>query len=194
MKKIVKILLALTLALILVFGAVACNDNDKDKGGNNENDAVENNDKGKETEKAKETEKTDVGIFAVRYMGTNIELGSNAETVLNKLGEPLSSNFVASCGAGAGDQWVYSYSSINIYTVKDEDSEIIDSVKLRDDIADTSKGIRIGSTKTSVKNAYGDKTVEKDNRILYQEGFYVIEFTIDSNDKVNGIELRTEAN
>ena len=172
MKKIAKILLALTLTLLLIFGAAAC-----DKGGENNN-----------------SEKKDAGVFAVRYNGTNIELGSNAEPILEKLGTPLSFNFVASCGEGAGDQWVYAYSSIFVYTVKDGEDEIIDGLKLRDDIADTSKAIRIGATKTSVKNAYGSKLVEKENRLLYTEGFYVIEFSIDSNDKVTGIEFRTEAN
>lgn len=191
MKKIAKILLVLTLALILIFSAVACNKSDENKNDTNE-DNVEENEKDKDKEK--ETEKKDVGIFAVRYKGTNIELGSNAKPVLEKLGEPLSSNFVASCGEGAGDQWVYAYSSMRIYTVKDEDKEIIDGIKLLDDIADTSKAIRIGATKTSVKNAYGSKLVEKENRLLYTEGFHVIEFSIDSNDKVTGIELRTEAN
>lgn len=191
MKKIAKILLALTLALLLIFGAVACDKGDENNNDKNENN-VEENDKGKDKEK--ETEKEDVGVFAVRYKGTNIELGSNAAPILTKLGTPLSSNFVASCGEGAGDQWVYAYSSIFVYTVKDGEEEIIDAVKLRDDIADTSMAIRIGATKTSVKNAYGSKLVEKENRLLYTEGFHVIEFSIDSNDKVTGIELRTEAN
>lgn len=193
MKKIAKILLALTLALLLIFGAVACNKSDENNNDTNENN-VEEEDKSKDNEKEKETEKKDVGVFAVRYKGTNIELGSKAKPVLDKLGDPLSSNFVASCGEGAGDQWVYAYSSIFVYTVKDGEDEIIDAVKLRDDIADTSKAIRIGATKTSVKNAYGSKLVEKENRLLYTEGFHVIEFSIDSNDKVTGIELRTEAN
>ncbi|MBE6549987.1 MAG: hypothetical protein E7670_06120 [Ruminococcaceae bacterium] len=175
MKNIAKILLAFTLALLLIFGAVAC-------------------DKDDEKEKVEETEQNNIGVFAVRYKGTNIELGSKAKKVLDKLGEPLSSNFVASCGEGAGDQWVYAYSSIFVYTVKYGEEEIIDGLKLRDDIADTSKAIRIGATKTSVKNAYGDKLVEKENRLLYTESFHVIEFSIDSNDKVTGIELRTEAN
>ena len=166
MKKLAKILLVLTLALLLIFSAVAC-----DKENENENEK---------------------SVFTVRYNGVNIELGSKAGAVLDKLGAPLSSNFVASCGEGAGDQWVYVYSSMHIYTVKDGEDEIIDGITLRDDIADTSKSIRIGATKTSVKNAYGDKLVEEENRLLYSEGFYVIEFLIDSNDKVTGIELRTE--
>ena len=193
MKKIAKILLVITLALILIFSAVACDKGDENKNDSEDNSVVEN-DNSKEKEKEKETEKKDVGVFAVRYKGTNIELGSKAAPILDKLGAPLSSNFVASCGEGAGDQWVYAYSSIFVYTVKDNDDEIIDAVKLRDDIADTSMAIRIGAAKTSVKNAYGSKLVEKENRLLYSEGFYVIEFSIDSNDKVTGIELRTEAN
>jgi hypothetical protein len=185
MKKIAKILLALTLALILVFCTVACNKQDETNDGKKDNDVEE---------KDKETEKKVVGVFAVSYKGINIELGSKAKPVLEKLGEPLSSNFVASCGEGAGEQWVYAYSSVLVYTVKANDEEIIDGLKLRDDTVDTSKDIRIGATKTSVENAYGDKLIEKENRILYQENFYVIEFSIDSNDKVNGIELRTESN
>ena len=189
MKKIVKILLALTLVFMLAFCSLACHKDDE-----NNNDAKDNNVVENDKDKGNETEKKGVGIFAVRHKGINIELGSKAKPVLDKLGEPLSSNFVASCGEGAGDQWVYAYSSIFVYTVKANDEEIIDGLKLRDDTVDTSKDIRIGATKTSVENAYGDNLIEKENRLLYQENFYVIEFSIDSNDKVNGIELRTEVN
>ena len=191
MKKIAKFLLVIALALVLIFGAVDCDKGDENQNDSGDNNVVENDDN---KEKEKETEKKDAGVFAVRYKGTNIELGSNASPILEKLGEPLSSNFVASCGEGAGDQWVYAYSSIFVYTVKDGEEEIIDAIKLRDDIADTSKAVRIGTTKTNVKTIYGSKLVEKENRLLYSEGFYVIEFSIDSNDKVTGIELRTEAN
>ena len=183
MKKIAKILLALTLALILVFCAVACDE--KDKNNDSDDNAVEND---------KDAENAEIGAFSVRYKGINISLGNKANTTLTKLGEPLSSNFVASCGEGAGDQWVYAYSSIFVYTVKNGDDEIIDGLKLRDDTVDTSKGIRIGATKTNVETVYGDKLVEKEGRLLYQDGSYVIEFSIDPNDKVTGIELRTEVN
>ncbi len=178
MNKYVKMLLLLALSALLIFGAVACNKDD-----------VKNNEENEENE-----ENTSAEIFSVRAQGVNIELEKKAETVLKKLGDPLSSNYVASCGEGAGEQWVYAYSSVFVYTVKNGDNETIDALKLRDDTAATSKSIRIGSDKSDVISAYGDKLEDKENRLLYKEGSRVIEFTVDENGKIDGIELRVETN
>ena len=179
MNKYVKIFLLLALSALLIFGAVACNDDDA---------------KNDEQNKEQNEENTSTGIFSVRAQGINIELEKNADKVLEKLGEPLSSNYVASCGEGAGEQWVYAYSSVFVYTVKNGDTETIDAIKLRDDTAATSKSIRIGSDKADVLSAYGDKLEDKENRLLYKEGAKVIEFTVAENGKVDGIELRVETN
>ena len=175
MNKYVKIFLLLTFSVLLLLSAVACNEDD-----------VKNDEQNEENISA--------GIFSVRAQGINIELEKNAETVLKKLGDPLSSNYVASCGEGAGEQWVYAYSSVFVYTVKNGDNEAIDAIKLRDDTVATSKSIRIGSDKADVLSAYGDKLEDKENRLLYKEGSKVIEFTVDESSKVDGIELRLETN
>ena len=179
MNKYVKIFLLFALSALLIFGAVACNDN---------------NTKNEEQNKEQNEENTSVGIFSVRAQGINIEREKTADKVLEKLGDPLSSNYVASCGEGAGEQWVYSYSSIFVYTVKDGDNETVDALKLRDDTVATSKSIRIGADKTDVASAYGDKLEDKGNRLIYKEGSKVIEFTVGENGKVDGIELRVETN
>ena len=175
MNKYVKIFLLLAISALLIFGAVACNKDD-----------VKNDEENEEN--------TSAGIFSVRAQGINIELEKNADKVLEKLGEPLSSNYVASCGEGVGEQWVYSYSSVFVYTVKDGDNETIDALKLRDDTVVTSRSIRIGADKADVISAYGDKLEDKGNRLIYKEGADVIEFTVTENGKVDGIELRVETN
>ena len=175
MKKYAKIFLLLALSALLIFSAVACAKTDDN---NTKDDANE----------------TKAGIFSVRVNGTDIELGKDAEPLLDKLGAPLSSDHVASCGEGMGEQWVYAYSSVFVYTVKNGGDETIDALKLRDDTVATSKSIRIGSDKADVISAYGDKLDDKENRLLYKEDSNVMEITIDESGKVNGIELRIETN
>ena len=184
LKNTAKILLALTLALLLVFSAVACNSDDK--GSDEQNEENEQNGGNKQNN-------TSGGMFSVTYNGTTVELGKDAKAVLKKLGEPKETNFVASCGEGAGEQYVYEYASVYVYTVKNGDSEVIDGLKLRDDSALTSKSIRIGSEQSAVVSAYGEKELDR-GHLVYTQGSYSIDFTIDDGGKVSGIELRTETN
>ena len=165
-------LLSVLLVVLMIFGTVACNGNEAE---------------------TTEAEKSEVSVYTVKCNGINIELGKNAEDVLEELGEPQSSNYVASCGENMGEQWVYSYSSLLVYTLKDGDKEIIDAVKLRDDTGATTKGIRLGKERSDVIDAYGDKYTEDNGRLLYTNGTYVIEFSLDDTQKVSGIEMRTES-
>lgn len=173
MKRFLRIALALLLCLSALICCIACSEESVDA--------------------EKDGEEASATIFAVKYNNITVALGKNADPVLEKLGEPLSSEFVASCGEGAGDQYVYSYSALFIYTVKNGDSEIIDAVKLRDDTASTTKNIRIGSTEDQLKDAYGSKLAEKNGRYICADGEYTIEITLEGG-AVNGIEMRTETN
>ena len=181
-KRIVFTATAIMLALLMCMSFVGCN-NGEDDNKANENEAA-NNDKNDKSD-------NEGGLFSVTYKNTVIELGADASAVLKKLGEPKETNFVASCGEGAGEQYVYEYSSAYIYTVKNGDSEMIDGIKLRDDSATTSRSLRIGSTKSDVISAYGEKELDR-GHLVYMQDEYCIDFTVDDSGSVTGIELRTE--
>lgn len=142
-----------------------------------------------------ETDDTKTGtdsIFAVEYRDVTIELGEDAETVLDQLGEPKSKQFVASCGEGAGDQWMYDFGSVILYTVKADDEETVDAVVLRDDSAETVDGITIGSTEADMEKAYGEPT-ENGQKRRYTKKSNTLEFQVDENEKIVAVELRVES-
>ena len=148
----------------------------------------------KKTEPSKDDEptKTEHSIFTVEYNCAMIELGKDASTVLKKLGEPTSKQFVASCGESAGDQWQYIYSSIVLFTLKTDDKEIVDAVALRDDIGKTNKGITIGSTEAEMIAAYGEPT-RQGQKCRYIEGSHTLEFQLDDAGYVKSVEIRAES-
>lgn len=165
-----KILLAMLLCFSML-ALAACNSSDTES---DENDTK------------------DDSVFAVRYRGIEIALGKDASAILSSLGEPDASQKVMSCGDAAGDQWQYRYASIVLFTLKTADSEIVDAIVLRDDVATTAKGISIGATEAEMKEAYGEPTANGQKR-LYTEGKYTLEFLIDENGKVSAAEMRTDS-
>lgn len=165
-----KILLALLLCLSMLL-LVACNSSDTDP---DEDDAKSE------------------AVYAVRYRDVEIALGKDATPVLKALGDADASQKVMSCGDAAGDQWQYRYASIVLFTLKTADSEIVDAVVLRDDVAATAKGISIGSTEAEMKEAYGEPTVNGQKR-LYTEGKYTLEFMIGEDGKISAAEMRTDS-
>ncbi len=135
----------------------------------------------------------ETSIFTVSYKNTTLELGKDAKAALKKLGDPSSDpKHVASCGEGAGEQWQYTYPSIVLFTVKDGESETIDAVALRDDIAKTGKGITIGSTEAEMTAAYGEP-VKQGNKCRYTKDGYTLEFMLDDAGAVKTVEMRVES-
>ncbi len=132
------------------------------------------------------------GIFAVEYRNVVIELGAKADAILEKLGEPKTKQFVASCGENVGDQWMYDFGSVILYTVKGEKNETVDAVVLRDDSAETVDGISIGSTAAEMTEKYGEAKADGQKR-RYQKAGKTLEFLLDENEKIIGAELRVES-
>lgn len=130
--------------------------------------------------------------FAVQYRTVTIALGTDAEAAIRLIGEPKNKQFVASCGEGVGDQWMYDYGSLILYTVKDGEAETVDAVVLRDDSAKTVDGVAIGDAIDNAVNTYGKLQKDGQKRRL-TEGNHTMEFSFDENQKINGIELRVES-
>ena len=135
----------------------------------------------------------ETSIFAISYKNTTLELGKDAKAVLKKLGDPSSEpKHVVSCGEGMGEQWQYTYPSIVLFTVKNGESETIDAIALRDDLAKTGKGITIGSTEAEMTAAYGEPT-KQGNKCRYTEGSHTLELQFNDDGTVRAIEMRIES-
>lgn len=157
--------IAVLLVAILALGLVACNEKDKDG----------------------ETEPADEIGFYVNCNGMKIELGKSAESVLTALGEPNSRKEIGDCG-GLGAQVRYDYASVTIYVLESKSGEVIDEISLKDDLAETSKGIVIGSKESAVRSAYGDPHKTEGDRLQYQSGDKCLMFTV-KDGQVSAIDL-----
>ena len=106
--------------------------------------------------------------YSIEVNGTTVALGAKASSVLNKLGEPKSSQNTGNCG-GLGETTRYVYGGFVLTVVDYEDGDaLIDKIELTDDSVETSSGIYIGSTKDSVIDVYGQADNEKSGALIYK--------------------------
>ena len=128
-------------------------------------------------------------IYAVKSGNVTIELGKKADTVLAKLGEAVSEQNTGNCG-GLGETIRYDYSSAVIVVVDYEDGDkIIDQIELKNDGAETSMGIYIGSSESSVKAKYGEPDEKVGSALVYTDGDKRLEIGI-TDGSVASIVLR----
>ena len=135
-----KRILALCIALLLIFAFASCTDKKKDDGAN---DSAKN--------------------YYITYNGQKIEVGADAQKVISKLGKYTSEDGEA-CGTDEKDV-IYTLSGMEIETHVNKDGEVIRKIEILNDSQKTEKGITIGSTRDEVIKAYGknyteDKAIE----------------------------------
>lgn len=164
MKKIIASILALICCVTLVFAFNACQEEPQN-----------NND----------------GIFYMEYKGTKIELGAKAEGIISALGNAKSIKELGDCG-GLGAQIKYTYSDIELYTLKGSNGEeTVDQIGFTSDLVSTSKKISLGDSKEKVLEAYGAAQEQSDSNIIYTQGQMTLKFKI-KNQKVVSIDyIRT---
>ena len=150
MKRIVAFILALGCCVGLALTFCSCND--KGTGGND--------------------------IFYMEYNGTKIELGAKSDSVISKLGTAKSVKELGDCG-GFGAQIKYTYSDIELYTLKSNDGETVDQIEFTSDLVSTSKNISLGDSKDKVIEAYGEPQEQNDRDIMYTEGNMTLKFKVD---------------
>lgn len=132
---------ALLLCLAALFAFVACDE---------KNEKEPDDDKGASSG----GEKSSINYY-VEYKGTKISLGADADSVLNALGTPVSSDDLGDCG-GIGTQTKYTYSdSVVIYVVDRGNKKVIDGVLLNSDAVLSPEKVGVGSTKDEVIKACG---------------------------------------
>lgn len=131
----------------------------------------------------------DDGIFAIECGETIVKLGGKAEGVLEALGKPISSQPTGNCG-GLGESTRYEYPAFVLGVVDYEDGDvIIDTIELKNDGAETSKGIYIGSSEADVRAKYGEPDSENGRSLVYENEDMLLEFGINDG-AVSSIVLR----
>ncbi len=153
MKKIIALILAAICCLGTAALLTACNGNDK---------------KGE-----------DVGVFCFVADGTEIELGKDASKVIKKLGSAKEIKSNGNCG-GLGEQIKYTYNGFNLYTLKSNSGEeIVDQIDFTNDIIETPKGVRIGTSESDLLKAYGNPSKKTDDDIIYTSGSKYLKFEME---------------
>ena len=137
-------------------------------------------------------EETKVSEFAIKANGVTVELGKKADSTLKKLGEPTSKQNTGNCG-GLGETVRYDYSSFVLVVVEYVDGDnVIDQIELRNDGAETTKGIYIGSAEADVKAKYGEADETVGGTLVYKDGDRRLEIGI-SDGEVSTIVLRVDS-
>lgn len=115
----------------------------------------------------KETEAAAEISYIFKTDKATISIGTEAEAVIRDLGTPEKTFEQDSC-AYQGKDKVYTYDGFEVSTHMLNGKEIISSVYLINDKAETPEGIKIGSKKQDVINTYGEE---------YKEEFGVYRYT-----------------
>ena len=139
----VSVLLALLLALAMVFTACGGgNTAPADNSGSKNNTAPSGNDKNSSED------------YYFQKGDLKIHMQDPAAPILEKLGQAKSSYEAPSC-AFDGMDVIYSYPGFDLMTYVKDGNGIISGVVMRDDTVETIEGISIGSDKAAVEKAYG---------------------------------------
>lgn len=103
------------------------------------------------------------------YNGIRIAVNSNAEPILEALGEPRSYTEEASCAFDGLDK-TYDYGSFYLSTYPLNGRDYVYTIWFADDTAATDEGIRIGTHQSQVEEAYGKDSFNGTNRYVLTSG------------------------
>lgn len=143
MKKLISLLLILTLALSLA----ACGEKAP-----------------AETTAAPQNEAPKVGP-GFTYKGTKIALHADMAPILAALGEPISYTEEASCAFEGLDKTYY-FGSFYVQTYPQGDKDYVFSIWFADDGVTTDEGIYVGATQAEVEAAYGAESYNGTNAYI----------------------------
>ena len=153
MKKII----SLFLVAIMVLTFVACG---KDKSTNDTTEATNNNNKPAATVARDDS-------FVTGDLVLNIGEAIPSDKLTTVLGEPLDKQSAPSCHYDGNDT-IYIYDGIVIYTYADGDSEIVYLVELSSDTYTAKGDTKVGMTADEVKAILGTPTQETAVSLVYE--------------------------
>ena len=138
-----------------------------------------------------ENDKNTDKSFHVTYKSVRLELGKDANAVVNKLGDALSVSELGNCG-GLGSQKKYTYSSIALFVLEDTSGNcIIDGIELYDDSITTPEGVYIGMSADEAKEKL-DGAKQSGNALTVVDGKYYLKVKLDGG-KVSEIYFGTDS-
>lgn len=168
-----KKLIALMLALLMVFALAACG---SPEAGNNDSKP----DNGTQsTEPAGTT-------YSFTYGQTKMTMHQDAAPILAALGEPKSYTEEESCAFNGLDKTYY-YGSFYLQTYPMGEADKVYCIWLVDDSVSTEEGIYIGSTQQQVSKAYGDENYNGSNAYVMKTDNCILTIILD-NGVVNSIQ------
>ena len=124
------------------------------------------------------------------YDGMELSVNEEIESVIDKLGEPISYYEAASCAFEGLDK-IYTYSSFQLDTYPQDGKDMLASIYFKDDLVQTKEGISLYMTKDDMLKAYGDATTVNDNEYIYEKGNGRLRFIL-KEDEIISIEYQTK--
>lgn len=180
MKKII----ALTLALCLMFCLAACGSSTTEPQGNNQ---PAGNNAGSDNTPVGSNDTTEAASnFSFTYKGVEIKLAEPAEPIIEKLGEPMKYTESASCAFDGLDKSYY-YGSFYLETYPQGDKDFVYGWWFADDSISTPEGIYIGAAKADVDTAYGADAFNGTNAYTVKDGKGTLTIILE-NDVVSSIQ------
>lgn len=107
--------------------------------------------------------------FSFTYNGIKITLGAEAAQIIDALGEPRSYTEEPSCAFDGMDKTYY-YGSFYLSTYPVDGKDYVYDLWFADDGAATDEGIRIGSSRSQVEDAYGKEGFNGTNSFVLTKG------------------------
>lgn len=120
-----------------------------------------------EVEEPSEPTKNDGFYYQVD--GLTFTTGDNATAALEALGDPVDVFKAPSC-AFEGEDTVYKYDNVEIYTYEKDGQPHISGIFLVDETANTPEGLHIGSSIEEMKTLYGEDYEEVVGAYTYLQG------------------------
>ncbi|MCD8027168.1 MAG: hypothetical protein LUF02_00560 [Erysipelotrichaceae bacterium] len=152
------------IALVLALGLVGCSSGDSSDTSSNDDSSSTG--------------------YVFEVNGTTIQLGEDADTVLEALGDPTDTFEAKSC-AFDGYDITYYYSGFELQTSKPEgEDETVALIDLKDDTVETAEGIAIGSSYDDMVAAYGEGEASG-TQYVYTSGDTQIAFIIEENEVIS---------
>lgn len=174
-KKILMAVLALSCVCMCACGS-------SDSGNNSSNNS--NN------EANSEKENTNEPSYVFVYDGMELSVNEEIESVVAKLGEPVSYYEAASCAFEGLDK-IYTYSSFQLDTYPQDGKDMLASIYFKDDLVETKEGISLYMTKDDMITAYGEAATVNDNEYIYEKGNGRLRFIL-KDDEIISIEYQTK--
>lgn len=131
-------------------------------------------DKSKEQASVQDT----VQGYQFKYNNVVIDMNTDAEPIVEALGEPQEYFEAESCAFKGLDKFYY-YNGIELTTYPTDNKDFISSINFSDDSVSTMEGIYLGATLQEVVQAYGEEYIEEAGLYTFTRGKSKLTFLVE---------------